>query len=47
MNHPKQQQEVPGLQSEMTPVPDCGEQSYRGTGKLAGKAAVTAVSAVR
>ena len=40
MNQPKQQQEVPGVQSEMTPVPDCGEQSYRGTGKLAGKAAV-------
>jgi NAD(P)-dependent dehydrogenase (short-subunit alcohol dehydrogenase family) len=24
----------------MTPVPDCGESSYRGTGKLTGKAAV-------
>lgn len=40
MNQPKQQQEVPGVQSEMTPVPDCGEQSYRGTAKLAGKVAV-------
>ena len=24
----------------MTPVPDCGEHSYRGSGKLAGKAAI-------
>jgi hypothetical protein len=37
---PAQQQEVPGVQSEMTPVPDCGEKSYRGSGKLTGKAAV-------
>jgi NAD(P)-dependent dehydrogenase (short-subunit alcohol dehydrogenase family) len=37
---PAQQQEVPGLQSEMTPTPDCGEQSYRGTGKLTDKVAV-------
>lgn len=37
---PAQQQKVPGLQSEMKPVPDCGEESYRGTGKLTGKAAV-------
>lgn len=40
MGFPEQQQEVPGIQSEMTPVPDCGEQSYRGSGKLTGKAAV-------
>lgn len=40
MNQPAQQQEVPGLQSKMTPVPDCGEESYRGSGKLEGKAAV-------
>ncbi|WP_344805466.1 SDR family oxidoreductase [Microlunatus ginsengisoli] len=40
MNQPAQQQEVPGLQSEMTPVPDCGEQSYVGSGRLAGKVAV-------
>ncbi|HDB3698892.1 TPA: NAD(P)-dependent dehydrogenase, partial [Staphylococcus aureus] len=26
----KQEQEVPGLQSEMTPAPDCGETSYQG-----------------
>lgn len=25
----KQEQEVPGLQSEMTPAPDCGETSYQ------------------
>lgn len=40
MGQPAQQQEVPGEQSKMTPVPDCGEHSYRGTGKLKGKAAV-------
>ncbi len=39
-NQPAQQQDVPGVQSKMTPVPDCGESSYRGTGKLTGKAAV-------
>lgn len=40
MGFPEQQQEVPGLQAQMTPVPDCGERSYRGSGKLTGKAAV-------
>ncbi|GLB67118.1 SDR family oxidoreductase [Arthrobacter mangrovi] len=40
MGQPAQQQEVPGEQSKMTPVPDCGEHSYRGTGRLKGKAAV-------
>ena len=40
MSIPKQQQEIPGTQQEMTPVPDCGEESYRGTGKLEGKAAI-------
>ncbi|MGI5218135.1 SDR family oxidoreductase [Nocardia sp. CA-290969] len=40
MGFPEQQQEVPGVQARMTPVPDCGEQSYRGSGKLTGKAAV-------
>jgi NAD(P)-dependent dehydrogenase (short-subunit alcohol dehydrogenase family) len=40
MSQPAQQQEVPGVQSRMTPRPDCGEDSYRGTGKLAGKAAI-------
>jgi NAD(P)-dependent dehydrogenase (short-subunit alcohol dehydrogenase family) len=37
---PDQQQPVPGIQTQMDPVPDCGEQSYRGTGKLTGKKAV-------
>ncbi|MBF6348165.1 glucose 1-dehydrogenase [Nocardia flavorosea] len=40
MGFPEQQQEVPGVQSRMTPVPDCGEQSYRGSGKLTGRTAV-------
>lgn len=37
---PAQQQDVPGVQSEMTPVPDCGETTYRGSGKMTGKAAL-------
>lgn len=37
---PAQQQKTPGVQGEMTPVPDCGEESYRGSGKLTGRAAV-------
>ncbi|GAB2689486.1 glucose 1-dehydrogenase [Nocardia thraciensis] len=40
MGFPEQQQEVPGVQSLMTPEPDCGEHTYRGSGKLTGKAAV-------
>ncbi|MEU1995666.1 SDR family oxidoreductase [Nocardia gamkensis] len=40
MGFPEQQQEVPGIQARMTPVPDCGEDSYRGSGKLTGKVAV-------
>ncbi len=40
MNQPAQQQDVPGVQSEMTPRPDCGEESYRGSGRLEGKSAV-------
>jgi NAD(P)-dependent dehydrogenase (short-subunit alcohol dehydrogenase family) len=40
VNQPPQQQDVPGTQQAMTPAPDCGEQSYRGSGKLVGKAAV-------
>jgi NAD(P)-dependent dehydrogenase (short-subunit alcohol dehydrogenase family) len=34
------QQRPPGVQSAMTPVPDCGEAGYRGSGRLAGKVAV-------
>jgi NAD(P)-dependent dehydrogenase (short-subunit alcohol dehydrogenase family) len=37
---PKQSQDWPGLQSKMTPRPDCGEQSYRGTGRLLGRKAL-------
>jgi NAD(P)-dependent dehydrogenase (short-subunit alcohol dehydrogenase family) len=37
---PDQPQEPPGLESEMTPAPDFGEQSYKGSGKLKGKAAI-------
>ena len=40
MNQPAQQQDVPGTQSAMDPKPDCGEQSYRGFGRLEGRAAV-------
>jgi NAD(P)-dependent dehydrogenase (short-subunit alcohol dehydrogenase family) len=40
MGQPEQQQDTPGVQVEMTPVPDCGEDSYRGSGRLEGKAAV-------
>ncbi|WP_049564050.1 SDR family oxidoreductase [Streptomyces sp. SBT349] len=35
-----QQQQPPGTTAEMRPVPDHGEESYRGSGRLAGKAAV-------
>jgi hypothetical protein len=37
---PAQQQEPPGRTGEMRPKPDHGEESYRGSGRLAGKAAV-------
>jgi NAD(P)-dependent dehydrogenase (short-subunit alcohol dehydrogenase family) len=40
MNQPAQQQEPPGIQSLMNPVPDCGEESYVGNGRLTGKVAV-------
>ncbi|EGL15167.1 MULTISPECIES: SDR family oxidoreductase [unclassified Paenibacillus] len=36
----KQKQPEPGLQKKMTPVPDAGETSYRGTGRLTGRKAV-------
>ena len=35
-----QQQPEPGLQSLMTPVPDLGEETYRGTGRLTGRRAL-------
>lgn len=37
---PKQSQPVPGSQAKMDPVPDCGETSYKGSGRLAGKVAL-------
>ena len=37
---PGQKQAPPGLQSRMQPIPDCGETTYRGTGKLAGRKAL-------
>jgi NAD(P)-dependent dehydrogenase (short-subunit alcohol dehydrogenase family) len=37
---PAQQQDVPGTQAAMTPRPDCGEESYRGSGRLTDKVAV-------
>jgi NAD(P)-dependent dehydrogenase (short-subunit alcohol dehydrogenase family) len=40
MAYQDQKQEPPGIQSEMKPVPDCGESSYRGAGRLTGKVAV-------
>ncbi|HEY3953389.1 MAG TPA: SDR family NAD(P)-dependent oxidoreductase, partial [Streptosporangiaceae bacterium] len=40
MNQPAQQQEPPGRTGEMNPRPDHGEESYRGSGRLEGKAAV-------
>src|SRR3712207_7480012 len=39
-SQPAQQQDVPGTLGEMDPKPDHGEESYRGSGKLTGKAAV-------
>jgi len=35
-----QQQEVPGVTSAMRPAPDHGERSYRGSGRLDGKATI-------
>jgi NAD(P)-dependent dehydrogenase (short-subunit alcohol dehydrogenase family) len=40
VNQPKQQQQPPGLQSEMTPTPDCGEESYVGHDRLSGRTAI-------
>lgn len=32
--YPQQKQPAPGVQAKMTPVPDCGEKSYVGSGRL-------------
>lgn len=37
---PMQKQEAPGLDSRMRPVPDCGEKSYVGHGRLTGRKAL-------
>jgi NAD(P)-dependent dehydrogenase (short-subunit alcohol dehydrogenase family) len=37
---PKQQQQPPGLESQMAPQPDYGEQSYKGSNKLQGRRAI-------
>ncbi len=37
---PEQRQAWPALQRDMHPVPDCGETSYRGSGRLAGRKAL-------
>jgi NAD(P)-dependent dehydrogenase (short-subunit alcohol dehydrogenase family) len=37
---PKQKQPMPGLTEKMQPVPDHGESSYRGSGRLTGKKAI-------
>lgn len=36
----EQPQSYPGIQSEMTPVPDCGEETYQGSNKLTDKKAL-------
>lgn len=37
---PKQNQPVPGLQGRMDPYPDCGEESYTGSGRMQNKIAL-------
>ena len=32
--YPKQKQPTPGIQAKMTPVPECGEKTYVGSGRL-------------
>jgi NAD(P)-dependent dehydrogenase (short-subunit alcohol dehydrogenase family) len=40
MNQPTQQQDAPGLTREMDPLPDHGEKTYAGSGRLTGKIAL-------
>ncbi len=40
MGFSPQQQTAPGVQGRMNPVPACGENTYRGSGKLTGKRAI-------
>jgi NAD(P)-dependent dehydrogenase (short-subunit alcohol dehydrogenase family) len=39
-DYPQQKQPAPGIQARMQPVPDCGEESYTGSGRLAGRKAL-------
>ncbi|WP_379163553.1 SDR family oxidoreductase [Paenibacillus sp. sgz5001063] len=36
----EQQQNPPGLEQEMNPLPDAGQDTYRGTGRLTGRKAI-------
>lgn len=36
----KQKQEWPGIQEKMNPIPDCGEETYKGNNKLKGRKAL-------
>ncbi len=38
--YPKQEQQPPGQESQMRPLPDFGEESYRGSARLQGRVAV-------
>ena len=38
--YPAQQQPMPGSTEQMDPVPDHGENSYKGSGRLTGKRAI-------
>ncbi|MGE5098195.1 MAG: SDR family oxidoreductase [Betaproteobacteria bacterium] len=40
MTQPRQQQSPPGREAPMRPQPDHGESSYKGSGRLRGKAAI-------
>ncbi|OBG97088.1 NAD(P)-dependent oxidoreductase [Mycobacterium sp. E3251] len=40
MGFAPQQQTAPGVQGRMDPAPDCGENTYQGSGKLTGKRAI-------
>jgi len=40
MNQPTQQQQPPGTEAQLTPKADHGETSYKGSGKLDGKATI-------
>lgn len=39
-SYEKQPQDYPGIQREMKPVPDCGEETYKGSEQLVGKKAL-------